>query len=69
MGAIARAIGSIFGGGQSPTVNTAPANNQVDEEADKNKKARAALIENAAGQPGAQLTPGQVGGSGNLFGN
>lgn len=69
MGAIAKAIGSIFGGVSAPKADVTPAINQVDEEADKNKKARAALIETAAGTAGAQLQPGQVQGGGNVFGN
>lgn len=69
MGAVAKAIGSIFGGIDAPKTNTSPAMSAIDEEADKNKRARSALIETAAGTAGAQLQPGQVGGSGNLFGN
>jgi hypothetical protein len=69
MGAIAKAVGSLFGGVDAPKTNTAPADTMIDEEAAKNKRARTALIESAAGTAGAQLQPGQVGGSGNLFGN
>ncbi len=70
MGAVAKAIGSILGGGGSaPKANVAPAVTAINEEEDKNKKARTALIQNAAGAAGAQLQPGQVQAGNNLFGN
>lgn len=67
MGAVAKAIGSILGGGSAPKANVAPAVSQIDEEAEKNKRARSALIETAS--QGAQLQPGQVQAGGNIFGN
>lgn len=69
MGAVAKAIGSLLGGGSAPKANVQPAIDTVSDEEAKAKKARSALIENAAGQAGAQLQPGQTQPGQNLFGN
>lgn len=68
MGAIARAVGSIFGG-SAPKANVSAAYSKVDDEEMRNKRARSALLESAASTYGAQLQPGQVQGGGNVFGN
>ena len=69
MGAVAKAISSIFGGVSSPKANVKPALSEVDAEAEKNKQARSALLE-AAAMGNSQLQPGQVGSiGGNVFGN
>jgi hypothetical protein len=68
MGAVAKAISSIFGG-KAPKANVAPALSEVDAEAEKNKQARSALLA-AAATGNSQLQPGQVGAAGgNVFGN
>jgi len=69
MGAVVRAIGSLLGGGSKPKANVQPAINTVADEESKAKKARSALIQNAAGQAGEQLQPGQTQPGQNLFGN
>jgi len=73
MGAVVSAIGSILGGAlggaKAPKANVAPAVSTVESEEEKAKKARSALIQNAAGQAGAQLQPGEVAPGQNLFGN
>jgi hypothetical protein len=68
VGSVVKAIGSILGGGvKPPKADVAPAIGQVDEETEKNKRARGALI-NTASQ-GATLQPGQVQAGSSLFGN
>lgn len=68
MGQIVKALGSLLGG-KSPKANVQPAIDTVADTEAKAKRARSALIENAAGQPGAQLQPGQTLPGQNLFGN
>lgn len=69
MGAVVRAIGSIFGGGSTPKANVAPAISEVDQEAERNRRARSALLETAGGTAGAALAPGQTQPGQNVFGN
>lgn len=69
MGAVVKAIGSLLGGGDAPKANVQPAIDTVAEDEAKSKRARAALIENAAGQAGSQLAPGQTQPGNNTFGN
>lgn len=69
MGAVAKILSMVTGGGKAPKANVAPAVAAVDTEEEKNKRARSALLETAGGQAGAQLQPGQVGQSNTVFGN
>lgn len=69
MGSVVKAIGSLLGGGSTPKANVQPAVDTVADEEAAAKKKRSALIENAAGQAGSTLQPGQTQPGQNLFGN
>jgi hypothetical protein len=68
MGQVVKAIGSLLGS-SAPKANVQSAIDTVSDEENKAKKARSALIQNVAGQAGAQLQPGQTQPGSNLFGN
>lgn len=69
MGFVAKAVSSLLGGGSKPKANVQPAVDTINEEEQKNKRARSALLETAGGSAGAQLQPGQVAAKSNIYGN
>ena len=60
MSSIVKAIGSIFGMGSSPKVDTSTASTTVEEGKTSAQKARTALLETAGGQAGETLNADQV---------
>ena len=61
-------IGDLLGGGSSPSVSTAPAE-QTQDAKKSAKSARAALYETSGGVTGAELDPDQVSKRRTLLGN